>query len=251
MDGNYYVWVWVDKDGVPYYLGKAKNGSSGHNRNRKNNYPPRPPIDQRRILSWHEDEEGALRELERLENKYMNAISSPGLGTLLNPLNVNLKQLNREDRDHGKNCTRSVPVTAYSLNGEVLGNYHSLGDASRELGISRTQISRMCCGWQYHANGICVRRQDDQFEPDLRIHRINKRVIGIDEREERKVFESMAEAAGHVVGKRDRGSDIKRSLHSPVKNKHKCLGWTFFYEGEEPSTMSTVKYAKRGRRTHV
>lgn len=112
-------------------------GSHGHCRKRAHDYPPRPPVEQRKILSWHDDEDDALLELQRLEEKWKRAISSPGLGTLLNPLNVNLRQLQRTDRPSGDSYHNSVPVTAYNLKGEVIGEYHSMGDAARDLDLTR------------------------------------------------------------------------------------------------------------------
>lgn len=251
MKAQYYCWSWNDENGVPFYVGKAKRGSHGHCRKRAHDYPPRPPVEQRKILSWHDDEDDALRELQRLEEKWKSAISSPGLGTLLNPLNVNLRQLQRTDRPSGDKCQQSVPVTAYNLKGEVIGEYHSMGDAARDLNLTREAVTRMCNDRQFHTNGICVRRQNQQFEPDQRLIRLHKKLIGVDETGQRMVFDTMADAAEYATGERSRGNDVKRSLKSPNTNKSRCMGWAFFYEDEEPDNYNTVTYAKRGRTKNV
>jgi hypothetical protein len=53
----------------------------------------------------------------------------------------------------GNNYAKRLPVTAIKKNGEVVGHYQSIADASRELGILITSISNCVRGYSKSAGG--------------------------------------------------------------------------------------------------
>ena len=150
IDGPYYVYVWLNDDGLVYYIGKGKRGNRTHHRPKKSGNPVMPLSPKNRVIhSSYPTEQLALDACKKL---YGHLIHDCGLEqmevlakeTWFDGYEFSSLARNRVDDMRSKNKKR---VEAFK-DGDSVGIYESIGDAAMELGIGKTNIINQLKGKQ-------------------------------------------------------------------------------------------------------
>lgn len=129
------------------------------------------------------------------------------------------------------NHPRSKAVSCYTLEGEWVRDYESVGLAAADVGNGKGKSPINFCikGKTFQAFGYRWSWKGE--EPKLVENRINRRgnVYGINPTLGRKkMWKSQADAAAEVEGNRTNNAAIHQSLNSPDDNKLQVKGWYFF-----------------------
>ena len=129
------------------------------------------------------------------------------------------------------NHPQSKPVSCYTLEGEWIRDYDSIGLAADALNnrTSRQSINACIKGKTFQAFGYRWSWKGEQ--PKVVENRVNRRgvVYGINPTLERKkMWKSMADAAEEVEGNRKNNNSIFHSLRSSNNSKLQVKGWYFF-----------------------
>lgn len=137
----------------------------------------------------------------------------------------------KKPRKYWSNHPNSKPVSCYTLEGEWVKDYESVGIAADSCGNKKGKSCIIACikGTTFQALGYRWAWKDEQ--PKLVEKRINRRgvVYGINPTLGRKkMWKSMADAAQEVEGDRKNNNAIHHSLNSPDDNKLQVKGWYFF-----------------------
>jgi len=125
----------------------------------------------------------------------------------------------------------SKPVSCYTLEGEWVRDYESLGLAADDVGNCKGQSSINFCikGKTFQAFGYRWSLKGET--PKVVENRVNLRgnVYGINPTLGRKkMWKSQADVAEEIYGDRKNNNAISHSLQSPNNNKLQASGWYFF-----------------------
>jgi hypothetical protein len=145
------------------------------------------------------------------------------------------------------NHPQSKPVSCYTLEGEWIRDYDSIGLASNDVANGkRGGPIRFCIkGKTFQAFGYRWSWQGE--EPKVVENRVNRRgnVYGINPTLRRKkMWKSQADAAEEISGNRNNNNNLCLSLNSPNSNKRQAAGWYLFRK--KPTDWTP---AKRGQST--
>jgi len=123
------------------------------------------------------------------------------------------------------------PVSCYTLEGEWIKNYKSRGVAARELGIdSKNGIVACIKGTTFQCGGYRWSWKDEELVECKKRKNTKGKIYGIDKDGNRKEWNSQADCAEELTGKRTSNAPIKISIDSPNNNKYQCKGWYLFRE---------------------
>lgn len=158
----------------------------------------------------------------------------------------------KKPKKYWNNHPHSKPVSCYTLEGEWVRDYESVGLAADAVGNSKGKSSINHCikGKTFQAFGYRWAWKGEK--PKVVEKRVNVRgvVYGINPTLERKkMWKSMADAAEEVTGNRKSNANLLLSIRSPNNNKLQASGWYLFREKPtdwKPATnvRSTEHYKK-------
>ena len=134
-------------------------------------------------------------------------------------------------RKYWSNHPSSKPVSCYTLEGEWVRDYESVGIAADSCGNKKGKTGIIACikGTTFQALGYRWAWKGEQ--PKLVENRINRRgvVYGINPTLGRKkMWKSQADAAEEIMGNRKNNNGLFHSLNSPNNNKLQVKGWYLF-----------------------
>jgi hypothetical protein len=137
----------------------------------------------------------------------------------------------KKPRKYWANHPDSKPVSCYTLEGEWVKDYESVGIAADSCGNKKGRSSILFCikGTTFQAFGYRWSWKGE--EPKLIEKRVNRRgnVYGINPTLGRKkMWKSQADAAEEIFGNRKNNANIKLSLDSSNNNKLQANGWYLF-----------------------
>jgi hypothetical protein len=125
---------------------------------------------------------------------------------------------------------KSIGITSYTMEGEKIKDYDSMTDASEDLNIKLTCISRVVSGKQCTASNLRFSKQGEEPVP-IRTNKgaRNKTAIyGYNKEGEYKEWDSMYQfAKDNGIGKNST-KGIYNSIRSDNSNKKQCRGWYLF-----------------------
>ena len=122
-------------------------------------------------------------------------------------------------------------VSCYTLEGEWIKDYKSRGVAARELGIpSKNGIVTCIKGMTFQCGGYRWSWKDKELVECKKRKNTKGKIYGIDKDGNRKEWNSQADCAEELTGKRTSNAPIKISIDSPNNNKYQCKGWYLFRE---------------------
>ena len=153
----------------------------------------------------------------------------------------------KKPQKYWANHPQSKPVSCYTLEGEWVRDYESVGLAAAHLnnGESKQCINVCIKGKTFKAFGYRWGLKGE--EPKVVENRVNRRgnVYGINPTLGRKkMWKSQADVAEEITGNRKDNNGIFHSLNSKNNNKLQVKGWYFFR-----SKPKDWKPAKRGLST--
>jgi hypothetical protein len=158
----------------------------------------------------------------------------------------------KKPKKYWANHPQSKPVSCYTLEGEWVRDYESIGLAADALnnGASKQSINACIKGKTFQAFGYRWAWKGE--EPKVIENRVNRRgvVYGINPTLGRKkMWKSQADAAEEITGNRKDNNGIFHSLNSKNNNKLQVKGWYFFRSKPtdwKPATQvrSTEHYKK-------
>jgi hypothetical protein len=142
----------------------------------------------------------------------------------------------KKPRKHWANHPYSKPVSCYTLEGEWVKDYESVGLAADDVGNGKGQSSINFCikGKTFQAFGYRWALKGET--PKIVENRINRRgnVYGVNPLLGRKkMWKSAADAAEEIQGNRKSNHGIGQSLNSPNNNKLQVKGWYLFRKKEK------------------
>jgi hypothetical protein len=134
-------------------------------------------------------------------------------------------------RKYWSNHPHSKAVSCYTLEGEWVKDYESVGIAADSYGNKKGRTGIVACikGTTFQALGYRWAWKGEQ--PKLVENRINRRgvVYGINPTLGRKkMWKSQADAAEEIMGDRKNNNGLFHSLNSPNNNKLQVKGWYLF-----------------------
>jgi len=137
----------------------------------------------------------------------------------------------KKPRKHWANHPHSKAVSCYTLEGEWIRDYESVGIAADSCGNKKGKTGIIACikGTTFQALGYRWAWKGEQ--PKVVENRINRRgvVYGINPTLGRKkMWKSQADAAEEITGDRKNNNGIFQSLNSKNNNKLQVNGWYFF-----------------------
>lgn len=137
----------------------------------------------------------------------------------------------KKPKKYWSNHPHSKTVSCYTLEGEWVRDYESIGLAAADVGNGKGKSPINFCikGKTFQAFGYRWSWKGE--EPKLVEKRVNRRgnVYGINPTLGRKkMWKSMADAAEEIEGDRKYNNSIHHSLNSPNSNKLQVKGWYFF-----------------------
>lgn len=137
----------------------------------------------------------------------------------------------KKPRKYWANHPHSKAVSCYTLEGEWVRDYESIGIAADTLGNRKQRISIHACikGTTFQALGYRWSYKGEK--PKLIEKRVNVRgnVYGINPTLGRKkMWKSQADAAEEITGDRKNNNGLYLSLKSPDDNKLQVFGWYLF-----------------------
>ena len=137
----------------------------------------------------------------------------------------------KKPKKYWANHPHSKAVSCYTLEGEWVKDYESIGLAAADLnnGESKQSINNCIKGKTFQAFGYRWAWKGEQ--PKVVENRINRRgvVYGINPTLGRKkMWKSQADAAEEITGDRKNNNGIFQSLNSKNNNKLQVNGWYFF-----------------------
>ena len=137
----------------------------------------------------------------------------------------------KKPKKYWSNHPHSKAVSCYTLEGEWVRDYETVGLASDDVGNGKGKSPINFCikGKTFQAFGYRWAWKGEQ--PKVVNNRVNRRgnVYGINPTLGRKkMWKSMADAAEEILGDRKNNNAIHQSLKSPNSNKLQVKGWYFF-----------------------
>ena len=133
-------------------------------------------------------------------------------------------------RKYWANHPHSKAVSCYTLEGEWVRDYESIGIAADSCGNRKGKNCINACikGTTFQALGYRWALKDEQ--PKLIETRINRRgnVYGINLLGRKKMWKSQSDAAEEITGNRKNNNSLYLSLNSPDDNKLQAYGWYLF-----------------------
>lgn len=137
----------------------------------------------------------------------------------------------KKPQKYWANHPHSKPISCYTLEGEWVRDYDSVGLAADDVGNGkkRSPINFCIKGKTFQAFGYRWALKGEK--PKVVENRVNVRgiVYGINPTLGRKkMWKSMADAAEEIKGNRKDNHAIHHSLKSPNNNKLQVKGWYFF-----------------------
>jgi len=155
----------------------------------------------------------------------------------------------KKPRKYWGNHPYSKPVSCFTLEGEWVKDYDTLGVAADSLGNRKQKGCIVACikGVTFQALGYRWALKGEQ--PMLIEKRINCRtmVYGIELKTDRKkVWKSAADAAEELTGNRKNNQAIRNSLESPNTNKLQSYGWYLFRNKKDALKKWTPATKNRG-----
>lgn len=139
-------------------------------------------------------------------------------------------------KKYWSNHPHSKAISCYTLEGEWVKDYKSVGLAAEDLGNKKGKSSINFCikGKTFQALGYRWALKGEH--PKLIEKRINQRgnVYGINPTLRRKKrWESQADAAEEISGNRKNNNNLYLSLNSPNSNKKQANGWYLFRDKDD------------------
>jgi group I intron endonuclease len=123
------------------------------------------------------------------------------------------------------------PISCYTLEGEWIKDYKSRGVAASELGLKNSQNITACIkGVTFQSGGYRWSWKDEELVECKKRENIRGKIYGIDKDNNRKEWNSQADCAEELTGKRTSNAPVKISIDSPNNNKYQCRGWYLFRE---------------------
>lgn len=137
----------------------------------------------------------------------------------------------KKPRKYWSNHPHSKAVSCYTLKGEWVRDYESVGIAADSCGNKKGKSGIIACikGKTFQALGYRWAWKDEQ--PKVIEKRVNVRgvVYGINPKQGRKkMWKSMADAAEEISGNRKSNANLLLSIRSPDDNKLQASGWYLF-----------------------
>lgn len=134
-------------------------------------------------------------------------------------------------KKYWSNHPSSKPVSCYTLDGEWVRDYESIGLAADDKGNGKGKSPINFCikGKTFQAFGYRWAWKGEQ--PKVVENRVNRRgvVYGINPTLGRKkMWKSQADAAEEISGNRKDNNNVYHSLNSPNSNKRQTSGWYLF-----------------------
>ncbi|NDG31355.1 GIY-YIG nuclease family protein [bacterium] len=145
-------------------------------------------------------------------------------------------------KKYWSNHPQSKPVSCYTLDGEWVRDYESVGLAADDKGNGNGNSPIRFCikGKTFQAFGYRWSWKGE--EPKVVENRVNRRgnVYGINPTlGSKKMWKSQADAAEEISGDRKNNNSIFHSLQSPNNNKFQVSGWYLFRKKPTSWTPAT------------
>jgi len=152
----------------------------------------------------------------------------------------------KKPRKYWANHPHSKSVSCYTLEGEWVRDYETVGLAAADLNNGESKQSIVACikGITFQAFGYRWSWKGEQ--PKVVEKRINVRgvVYGINPTLERKkIWKSQADAAEEIQGNRTSNHAIHQSLNSPDNKKLQVKGWYLFRSKPTDWTPATKAHS--------
>jgi hypothetical protein len=155
-------------------------------------------------------------------------------------------------KKYWSNHPSSKPVSCYTLEGEWVKDYESVGLAADDVGNCKGQSSINFCikgktfqsfGYRWSLKGETPKVVENRINVRGNVYGINP-LLG-----RKKMWKSQADAAEEIFGHRKNSNGIFQSLRSPNNNKLQASGWYLFRKKPTswtPATreQSTEHYSK-------
>lgn len=164
----------------------------------------------------------------------------------------------KKPQKYWSNHPHSKEVSCYTLEGEWIKDYESVGLAAMDItGKRKTSPIRFCIkGTTFQAFGYRWALKGEELK--LIEKRVNRRgcVYGINlELGHKKIWKSVADAAEEVNGNRKNNANIKLSIDSDDNNKLSAYGWYFFrskpvkWKAAKRNTFTTESAKKASKKS--
>ena len=137
------------------------------------------------------------------------------------------------------------PVDCYTLEGEYIETFRSIGYAAKCKNIeSKGAINACIKGTTFQCGGYRWTWKDGMLaDINPRVNRRGK-VYAINKHGERKEFKNQADCAEFIEGDRTNNNGVFQSLKSPVHNKLQVKGWYCFREENDMDSFTPAERPK-------
>lgn len=137
----------------------------------------------------------------------------------------------KKPKKYWANHPNSKPVSCYTLEGEWVRDYESIGLAADSIGNNKAKSSIKNCIKGNTFQSFGYRWSWKGEAPKLIEKRVNHRgvIYGINPTlEHKKMWKSQSDAAEEITGNRKNNNGLCLSLNSPDNNKLQAYGWYLF-----------------------
>ena len=237
------VYLWKTEDGTPYYISKCRSDSQAPFTAKSNCEPPTNP-ECIEIKYRSTNEQAVIEVLDTLQYQIGLVAAAPGFGTLKNRVSQNPRSLLERGSSHAQ------PVEVWSVAGDLISMFPSLGVASYHLGVKRQNASACLAGKIYQTGGYVFTNVGEGFRENSlwRGRSTLTPVSGYDPEGALFHFESLRAASKHVSPGNSAVGRIRNSISSPHTDKKTVNGWIFFdADGVLPEYSDVKKKKPRGR----
>ena len=162
----------------------------------------------------------------------------------------------RKDPEQWKNHPKSRAVSCYTLDGNYICDYATVGIAALKTigdkfsGAERNCI-RVCCknkvfqsyGYRWTWKGEKLKEWKDKQI------RVRSKIYGYNTNGEYKEWDSQADCAEFIEGNKKNNNSVHHSIKSPRKNKLQCKGWYLFHKKGKIVPFDKITFATRAHST--
>jgi len=162
----------------------------------------------------------------------------------------------RKDPEQWSNHPHSKAVSCYTLDGQYICDYDTVGIAlvetlGRNPNNSERSTIKICCkGKVFQSHGYRWTWKGEQLKEwkDKQV-RIRTGVYGYNTNGEYREWNSQKDCAEFIEGDGKNNNGVHHSLKSPRKNKLQCKGWYLFHKKGKIIPFDKITFANHTRST--
>ena len=154
--------------------------------------------------------------------------------------------MRRRSKDTWSNHPNSIAVSRYTMDGEYIDSFDSIGLALEQVRLEAgdkkrglpTSVRKCCEGKAHHSVGYKWSFKDKPLVPSKRRRNVGGKIWAWNKKTgEVTSWKCVADAAEQLLGTRSLNAGIKQSLDSPVERKRSLRREWYFVRREEDVSL--------------